>query len=94
MTRLRLSSSIISDTAKAFNVPMDRMLSESRVRPLACARFAAMKIIREERYLSAQTIARLLKRKDHTTVLNGIRQADKLLATDPAFRDAYMRAAG
>jgi chromosomal replication initiator protein len=90
---LRHSSTIISDTAQAFNVPLDRMLSASAVVPLAYARFAAMKIIREQRHLSIQTIARLLKRKDHTTVLNGLRRADELIANDPGFADAYRRAA-
>lgn len=88
----RTSDTILTDTARAFNVTLDRMFSYDRTEPVCLARFAAMKIIRDQRNLSLPVIARLVRRKHHTTVLGGIRRADKLLVSDPGFRDAFMRA--
>lgn len=90
--KLRLSRQIILDVSKAFNVPLDRMLSDGRDQALCRARWAAMKLIRDERYKSLPEIARLVHRADHTTVINGIRQANHLIANDPGFAAAYERA--
>lgn len=88
----RLAADIIRTVADAFNVPVKDMLSPSRYLEHRKPRFAAMKIIREERGISYQRIAKFLGRKDHQTVISGIASAERFLETDPEFAEAYKRA--
>ncbi|MCW2405055.1 chromosomal replication initiation ATPase DnaA [Sphingobium sp. B1D7B] len=59
--------------------------------PSSCARIAAYRLIREELKYSYPRIGRIMRR-DHSTVMSGIRRANELLATDPNFAAAYERA--
>lgn len=88
----RFAADIIKSVADAFNVPVKDMVSSSRYLEHRTARFAAMKIIREERGISYARIAKFLGRKDHQTVISGIARADRLIETDPEFAAAYHRA--
>ncbi len=87
----RQSIDIIEAASRAFQVPVQVIKSDIRSAPACAPRFAAMKLMREERCLSYPVIGRLLDR-DHSTVMSGIRRANELLATDPDFAAAYERA--
>lgn len=90
----RTASQIIDDVARAFDVSRDDMISDWRSPVVAIPRFAAMHMLRNERELTYPVIARMMARKDHTTVISGVRRAEKLLATDPSFAESFARARG
>lgn len=85
----RSSREIIRDTANAFGLPMPQMMSLSRRREVSWPRFAAMKIMRDERDLSLNQIGKFFGRMDHTSVRHGIARAAEFLETDPDFAECY-----
>jgi chromosomal replication initiator protein len=90
----RTATDIVDRVAEAFGIPREIMLSDGRTAPVCRARWAAMRLIRDERHLSTPIIARILGRADHTTVLNGLMRADRLLASDDLFAARYREAQG
>lgn len=85
----RSSREIIRDTANAFGLPTARMMSLSRAREVSWPRFAAMKILRDERALSLNQIGKFFGRMDHTSVRHGIARAAEFLEKDPDFVECY-----
>lgn len=61
--------------ARAFQVPCRIINSPSRLQGATRPRFVAMALARKLTRASLPALARAFNRKDHTTVLNGIRQA-------------------
>ena len=82
--RYLLSKDIIQQTAKDHGVPVSQMLSRSRCRRYAYARFDAMTRLRavkhrgQPRY-SLPQIGKMMDR-DHTSVLSGLRRWAKVQA--------------
>jgi hypothetical protein len=66
-----------------FNVPRELFYSKCRNRPVAHPRQLAMFLTREMIGMTLEQIARRHNR-DHTTVIHGIKAAQKRLANDPA----------
>jgi chromosomal replication initiation ATPase DnaA len=80
-------SAVIEKTAVAFGVTVSSLLSPRRTLELSQARFAAMLVLRRSGF-SYPAIARLTKRKDHTTVMHGVKCAAELEKSDPGYRAA------
>ncbi|OAN50522.1 hypothetical protein A6A04_18185 [Paramagnetospirillum marisnigri] len=59
--------------------------------PYVRARWSAMLVLRQVGGLALVRIAMLLRRRDHTTILNGIRRAEVHMRADPDYRDAVER---
>jgi chromosomal replication initiation ATPase DnaA len=81
------NAGILNAVAEAFNVTLYGLLSPLRDKVLSQARFAAMRLMREGGK-STTGVGKALKR-DHTTAMHGLRQADKLLSTDREWANRY-----
>lgn len=64
------------------------IVSDRRSAELAAARYSVFWLACKLTTLSATTVGRLVGDRDHTTVLVGLRRAEELRASDPAFRTA------
>lgn len=74
-----------------YGMPRNDMLSTSRVREIARPRQVFMYLAREMTVLSLPQIAKSLGGMDHTTVLHGIRNIERLMRTIPELeRDVRM----
>lgn len=68
---------IIEQCCRMHNVALHDILGPSKYRPYVKARHHAMHRLYRELGLSMPRIARALRRKDHTTVLHGIRRYEE-----------------
>lgn len=90
----RCAECIVQDVARAFEVSPAELRLPDRHQRITRARFAAYRMMREERGLSYTQIGRMLGHRDHSTVMLGIRQAVRLLASDAEFAARYEEARG
>jgi chromosomal replication initiator protein len=70
--------------AARLDVPLERLLSPTRVAPVARARQLAMYLSRELTDLSLPEIASAFNRRDHTTVMHAIRKVEGRVLEDAA----------
>ncbi len=77
-------------TAKVFEVPHREILSKARIPSVTRARLALYAAIYDACQTSYSEMARRLKR-DHTTLLSGIKRARVLAASDPEYAVALAR---
>jgi chromosomal replication initiator protein len=70
--------------AARLDVPLERLLSPTRVAPIARARQLAMYLSRELTDLSLPEIASAFNRRDHTTVMHAIRKVEGRVLEDAA----------
>ena len=70
--------------AARLEVPVERLVSPSRVAPIARARQLAMYLSRELTDLSLPEIASAFNRRDHTTVIHAIRRVETRALEDAA----------
>ncbi len=66
----------VSDQSK---IPVKRLLGRDRYQPLVSYRQAIYYLYRQRFSLSFPEIARRTQRKDHTTIMSGIRAVESLL---------------
>jgi hypothetical protein len=78
------SNLVIATAADMVGVSVAELLGARRYREIAEARFAIMAVYSAAGW-SLPRIGRMLGDRDHTTVLNGLRRAERLLASDPYF---------
>lgn len=71
---------IMSQTASYFNITLDNLISPTRSRTVTTPRHIAMYLCREMTNLSLPKIAEAFNRRDHTTVINAVRNVEKKLA--------------
>lgn len=74
----------------AFEVPIRAITSRLRQPPIARARLALYAALYRTCETSYPELGRLLDR-DHTTVLYGVREAEREAASDPEFAAALVR---
>ncbi|MBN2113131.1 MAG: chromosomal replication initiator protein DnaA [Acidimicrobiia bacterium] len=79
---------ILSAVAGAFDVTIPDLEGPSRRQPLARARQVAMYLCRQLTDLSLPRIALLFGGRDHTTVLHGINNVQRLIQSDKALFDS------
>lgn len=79
-------SKIIADCAFKFDVTVDEIMGPRRVVHIFVARAAAYFVLHTVLQWSTLRIARVLKRRCHSTVVSGLKRADELRRTKPAFR--------
>jgi chromosomal replication initiator protein len=77
-------SKITSHTARHFGLTMADLKGPSRRRGVVQARGVAMHLARQLTVKSLEQIGSYLGGRDHTTILHGCRQTEKLLEQDPA----------
>lgn len=75
LRRSKPAQDIIREVAAKHEVDVSDLLGTSKRRKYAWPRQEAMLRMREETELSYPQIARLLRRKDHTTVMSGEKAA-------------------
>ena len=77
---------IITEVARAFEVPADEIPSIRRTAPLSTARQVAMYVIREVTSMSYEAIGNEFSGRDHTTVIYAVQQVQARMKTQPTFR--------
>jgi chromosomal replication initiator protein len=77
---------VLMRTAQLSGASLNDLRSDRRARSIAYPRFAAMWAVRHLTSYSLPQIGRALGGRDHTTIMHGIRQADRLRESNPAFR--------
>lgn len=76
---------ILREVASAFGVTIADIKGRRVFKYLIRPRHASMHLAHEMTEFSLPMIGRLIGGRDHTTVLNGLRRAEHLIATDEAF---------
>ena len=74
---------IISGVSSFFEIDKNIVLSQKRDKNLVKARQITMYLIRHEMNLSYQQIAKLIDKKDHTTIMHGVEKIEKEIKNDP-----------
>lgn len=75
---------VLRCVARSFLVSLDQLISKDRHRSIAEARQVAYWLLRTRTRMSLPEIGRLL-RKDHSTVMIGVRRIVRRRATEPSF---------
>ena len=81
---------IISTVAKQFGVKPSDILSESRSSSVVAPRQLAMYIMRKECGIKLAQVAKLLNRKDHTTVMHAVEKLELAYKNDPKVREQVL----
>jgi chromosomal replication initiator protein len=74
----------IERAARAFGIPAADIRGSARHFKICRARWAAMLLMRR-RGLSTTQIGNKIGKRDHTTVMHGLKRAEELMATDRDF---------
>lgn len=82
---------IISKVARHYNVAVGDIIGKSKTKEIATARQMAMYLIHSVMKPTLSDIASQFNKKDHTTVLYGIRQVQNKLKNNPQFADEVIR---
>ena len=82
------SEMIISATAEHFHLSLQEIRSSKRDKKYVFPRMIAMYLCREMTEDALVTIANLLNRKDHTTVLSACKKIEQEMASNPQTRNA------
>ncbi len=80
---------IVEAAAAAFGVTAGHIVSASQLRPHCRARIACYWLLKSRLKFSSPKIGRILGRRDHTTVLSGLRRARELYEHDADWRAKY-----
>lgn len=87
-----IADKIITAVSDATGVPASRMCSPRRNRATTCARFIAMRIMRDNTFLSLDDIGDAMGWRDHSTIHKGLAKFDSQFEADPVFRATYQKA--
>ena len=81
---------VLAAVAAEFAVPVEAIRGRRKTQQVAWARQAAMWVARRHTAASLPRIGQLLRR-DHSTVLHGVRATEARIATDPDVAQAMLR---
>lgn len=70
-----------------YNIKINQIKNQSRVSNFVFPRQVAMFILREHLKIKQEEIARILKRKDHTTIIHGVEKIRQLTLKNPIIRE-------
>lgn len=79
-------AAIIADAAQLFEIPIGDILSDRKLQGITETRFAIAWVAKHATSYSLPRIAGALHRKDHSTIINALRRAEELRASDPVFK--------
>lgn len=82
---------ILKAVAAEFDIAPKELKGTRRTADIAMARQVCMYILRQEYQYKLEEIAKILMRKDHTTVMHGIEKVSSLRLSDESFRDQVLR---
>lgn len=71
--------SVISSTAKTYNVTEEDIISGGRRADLVLPRHTVMYLLRKELHISFPEIARIMKKRDHTTIMYAYNKMSKII---------------
>lgn len=71
------ADAVVVATADLLEVPLGVILSKTRTSRIVKARWVAAKVLRDGLMLSLPQIADALGKRDHTTILHGLREIEK-----------------
>jgi len=71
------------------NITKENILKKGRKRENADSRFILMKIMKKNTNLSLASIGYLIGKRNHATVISGIKEFEKLHSTSREFRELY-----
>lgn len=77
---------IITEVARAMNVTAEDISSNKRSAPISQARHIAIYVVRSITGMSMSAIGEYFGGRDHTTVLNSIKSAEKTMEKDSTFK--------
>lgn len=78
---------IIKAVCSHYNIKQSHLKGPVRTDRIAFPRQIAMYILRHELRLKFEEVARILKRKDHTTVMHAVTKVSGLLSKNPVFKN-------
>lgn len=81
-------SDVINFVCEQVNVPRKKVMSRGRFRELTTTRQMIYNILRIEYKMNLVTIGKLFK-KDHTTIINGIKRHNDDLFSDVIYKERY-----
>jgi chromosomal replication initiator protein len=84
-------SDIIAATSAEFGVPVTAILSKYRNREYVTPRHVAILLARDLTGNSLPRLARLMKRKDHTTIIHALNTIPQKIALDDALAATVQR---
>jgi len=73
---------ILQAVATYFTISLQTLTSKTRARPIAEARHIAMYLLREDAHLPLKHIGLLLGKRDHSTVIHGVRKVSTGITAD------------
>lgn len=79
-------NTVIKAVCSYFDIKQSYLKSPARSEHVALPRQIAMFLLREKLGLKFDDIARLLKKKDHTTVIHGVGKVSRMLVKDSVFK--------
>lgn len=78
-------AALIEKTARITGLPRSAITGPRKIAPLVKARWAVIRAARRTTDRSLSQIGRVLGGRDHSTIINGARRAETLIAADPEF---------
>lgn len=85
---------VMGQVARVWGVRVPELMARNRAQRVVDPRHAAFWILRHDHGMALGRIAAACGRSAHGTVMAGVRHAEELMATDPAFRAALCQARG
>ncbi|MBI2051911.1 chromosomal replication initiator protein DnaA [Candidatus Roizmanbacteria bacterium] len=82
---------IIKTVCSYYNMGLSSLRGPTRAENIALPRQIAMYLLRKELGLTHEEIARLLRRKDHTTIIHGVSKIRSLLVRNPMVKQEVDR---
>lgn len=79
---------VIDFVAEHLNIPHKKIMTQRRFRELTVARQITYNILRFEYHMILTDIAKIFK-KNHASIINGIKKHDNFMATDEEYREQY-----
>ena len=78
---------VLKTVCSYYNIKINQLKSNSRLSNFVFPRQVTMYILREYLKMKQEEIARLLKRKDHTTVIHGVEKVRQLILKNPLIKE-------
>jgi len=78
---------VLKTICSYYNIKLSQLKNNSRLSNFVFPRQVAMYFLREHLKMKQEDIARILKRKDHTTVIHGVEKIRQLLLKNPLIKE-------